>query len=152
MAAISATMLWSRVAGLERVAEDDRVKAPAEYVAQDAIISTRATMSAKPLLYIVLLLHPLISFVALMALILTSDSPISSGFDITAILSGVDASTLSILKGAGFSGALIKKVRMQIAVEQRGGILDNNAFISYQLGGRAPNSRLTGVQKKAHLH
>lgn len=116
-AGIAATMFWSRVAGRYEVKTDDGSQSKVQYtVPDDQIQSTRGTMSPSGLLYAILLLHPIIEFTALLVLTLYSDTPISEGFNIVAILSGIDPTTLPILKGAGFSGTLKKKVRMQVVV------------------------------------
>ena len=120
-----AAMYWSRITVLfgtdsydnqhyntTRPAWDDEVN----YPRPDTLLSNRRTMHPSWALYVVLATQPiLISLILVASFVLSRFSAVDgSSFGIVAILAGVRAETLKLLKGASFSGTLKKPVSIQI--------------------------------------
>ncbi|KAI9717813.1 MAG: hypothetical protein M1812_004542 [Candelaria pacifica] len=84
----------------------------------ETIVSTRSTLNAHWLLYVVLALQPFLAIVMFLSATLFFSTPIDKGFGIVAILAGIDRESLDLLHGASLSGELRKPVRLDIAISQ----------------------------------
>ena len=114
------TTWWARALYMKQVkgADYDLAIYGGHYPAVDeTIISTRPTLKSTPLLYVVLTVHPAITLVALLVVASLYHIPVGSGFGVVSILSGLDLSSLHLIRGAAFSGRLEKEVRLQIITE-----------------------------------
>jgi hypothetical protein len=78
------------------------------------IISTRSTLHASGLLFLVLAVQPLITLAALAVAVWLYDVPLGTGFGIISILSGFDPSRSQSIAGAGLSGKLTVPVRLEV--------------------------------------
>ena len=92
-------------------------------VDSEKITSTRTTLNARWLLYIVLALQPLLTCIAFLLVTLCYSSPIDKGFGMIAVLSGVNNDSLDLVLGAALSGELSKPVKLGIEV---GGVDDTS--------------------------
>ncbi|KAI9884429.1 MAG: hypothetical protein M1823_003783 [Watsoniomyces obsoletus] len=116
-----ASLYWARVAWFM---QDDisSCMAPEDIcypaAADEHISSTRSTLNPAPLLYLTFLLQPVLILIATLLRLLFYSIPLSSGFGLIAMLSGIEPNELERLRGAGFSGALSKPVSVAITVEE----------------------------------
>jgi hypothetical protein len=78
------------------------------------IISTRSTLHASGLLFLVLSIQPIITFAALAVTVWLYDVPLGTGFGMISILSGFDPSRSQSIVGAGLSGKLTVPVRLEV--------------------------------------
>ncbi|KAI0552559.1 hypothetical protein F4679DRAFT_534560 [Xylaria curta] len=134
-----ATMLWSRVAALnggqwypfdstnpktkdfEWTLSDGTV-IPFDEVgfvypineSSQTILYTRPTLQKSPLLYAVFAVQPLLIIVCLALSAWLYSVPVTKGFGLISILSGINHHTLDLLSGASLSGELKKPVRLVI--------------------------------------
>ncbi|KAJ9603304.1 hypothetical protein H2200_012082 [Cladophialophora chaetospira] len=83
----------------------------------ERIISHRATLNAAPLLYIVLLVQPAMTLLALAVIAWLYAVPIGRGFGIVSIVSGFDSVRSRPMRGAGFSGKLKVPVVLEVTTE-----------------------------------
>ena len=86
--------------------------------ADEKIVSARQTLDAVPLLFLCLALQPVLT-VAAWLIKLAWSLPIGDGFGMIAVLAGVNRSNLDILGGAGFSGQLMRPLRLEISLDER---------------------------------
>ncbi|KAK7424428.1 hypothetical protein QQX98_000393 [Neonectria punicea] len=84
----------------------------------EVISKSRHTIDAKPLLYIIFAIQPVLSTAMLLMNAYFSSTPITSGFGLTSILASGDKKSLSLLEGAGLSGKLKKQVHLNIGVTE----------------------------------
>lgn len=103
---------------------------------RETIISVRPTLEARPLLYMVLAIHPAITLVAFLTAAALYHVPLGRGFGVVSILSGLDHSSSQIIRGAGFSGQLTRQVGLQITAEARQP--NDEAKVSYRLADPSP--------------
>lgn len=90
------------------------------YEVADTVLSNTPALRSDWLLYLVLALQPFLMLVALGWTMAEYKLPLSDGFGLIAILSGVNRSNLDVLSGASLSGKLARPVPMRIAVKDRG--------------------------------
>ena len=86
-------------------------------VDSEIVFSTRTTLNARWLLYIVLGLQPLLTCITFLLVTLCYCSPIGKGFGMIAVLSGVNKDSLDLVRGAALSGELSKSVKLGIKVD-----------------------------------
>ncbi len=124
-------------------------------VDSETVTSTRTTLNARWLLYIVLALQPLLTCITFLLVTLFYYSPIDKGFGMIAVLSGVNKDSLDLVRGAALSGELSKSVKLGIEVDDvddvddisinRGDIALRNhgsiGRIAYTLGQRSQKTR-----------
>ncbi len=121
-------------------------------VDSETVTSTRTTLNARWLLYIVLALQPLLTCITFLLVTLFYYSPIDKGFGMIAVLSGVNKDSLDLVRGAALSGELSKPVKLGIEVDDvddtlinRGDIALRNhgsiGRIAYTLGQRSRKTR-----------
>ena len=122
-----ASMYWSRVTALVNRSfatangiNDTGLDTQLSYHRPDTIVSTRATMRPSFLVYLIQLVQPLICTVAILYAPFIGTAPISKGFNLTAVLAGLDSGTASKVYGASFSGVLSKPIRMRITYREAG--------------------------------
>lgn len=84
------------------------------YNVEDHVVSSRPTMNASPLLYLVLVVQPILTTIIFVAIILMYRTPIDDGFGLVALLAGVRRETLHLLNGASVSGKLRERVILDI--------------------------------------
>ena len=83
------------------------------------ITSSRTTMKRSPLLYILFLYQPLSLVIGLLlSCYAFAHVPVGKGFGITSTLAGIKEETLSLIRGAGFSGEMDPPLRLAITVEE----------------------------------
>jgi hypothetical protein len=85
-------------------------------VPDEKITSTRVTMQNEWGLYMILVVHPVLTVIMLALTILLYHTPISDGFGLVSVLAGIERDSLDRLQGAALSGNLIKPVSMHISV------------------------------------
>lgn len=128
-------------------------------VDSETVTSTRATLKARWLLYIVLALQPLLTCITFLLVALCYCSPIGKGFGMIAVLSGVNKDSLDLVRGAALSGELSKSVKLGIEVVgvddtsiNRGDIALRNhgstGRIAYTLGQQSRKTRSLERGKK----
>ncbi|KAI1132886.1 hypothetical protein F5Y10DRAFT_274578 [Nemania abortiva] len=149
-----ATMLWSRVVGLDGqkwlpfnpskfnmsspgwqlrnnswISFDEAgVIYPVDQNLQ-TILYIRPTLRKSPLLYAIFAVQPLLSLVFLAVTVRLYSVPVSGGFGLVSILSGVNRQTLNRLAGASLSGELTQPVKLVINPVQHG----QKAVIEYHI-------------------
>ena len=128
-------------------------------VDSETVTSTRTTLDARWLLYIVLALQPLLTCITFLLKTLYYCSPIDKGFGMIAVLPGVNKNSLDLVRGAALSGELSKSVKLGIEVDgvddtsiNRGDIALRNhgsiGRIAYTLGEQSRKTRSLERGKK----
>ena len=120
-AMLAATAYWARWTSYGR---DTAVKNPDLGLTQDfvynvtdeKISSTRLTLAARPWLYVVLFIQPVLTALLLVLTMCFYSTPVDSGFGLTSILASVSKNSLDYLRGAGLSGQLSRRLYLNIAV------------------------------------
>lgn len=113
--------------------------------ADERIVSRRPTLNAAPLLYVVLIVQPALTLLALAIIAWLYTVPIGRGFGIVSILSGFDSSGSRHMLGAGFSGKLKAPVILEVTTKSAAEALhkegtDNDIGLSIRyrvVGGRS---------------
>lgn len=97
-----------------RITEEER--GTTYLVSQDdqSFFYTRPTLKKSPWLYLVFAFQPLLTLIILGMTATLYSTPLSRGFGLISILSGVDPQSLDSLIGASFSGVLAKPVKLNI--------------------------------------
>lgn len=114
-----ATAFWARALYMTHPDGNDLTPYQWRYVPSDEnIISTRPTLQASPLLFLTLAVQPVITLIGLLIAACLYSIPIGPGFGIVSILSGLDSSTLHIIRGASLSGEVKTKVTLEVVAEQ----------------------------------
>ena len=135
-----ATMYWARKVEFNRNDTTDRNFY--YYATDESIISSRSTLNAHLLLYVVLALQPVLMILMFLSVTLLFSTPIDRGFGLVAILASIDQDNLRVVQGAGLSGELKQPVRLDIAVRQ--GKRDNQGHtmgrIVYTIGYERRNT------------
>ncbi|KAL8840878.1 MAG: hypothetical protein Q9170_001142 [Blastenia crenularia] len=126
-----AAMYWSRWVYMNPYYKPEFTSNPELYyaAADETIVSTKSTLDADWLLYVVLAVIPFMTVVMFVMIIAFRSTPIGKGFGIVAILAGVDRDSLDVLEGAGLSGELKKPVGMGIKALDR-----DPARVRYSIG------------------
>ncbi|KAK3715418.1 hypothetical protein LTR37_007146 [Vermiconidia calcicola] len=138
-AVATVTALWARALYMQERTELSLADYGGLYPAvHESIISVRPTLKAMPLLYMVLAVHPAITLLALLVAARLYHVPVGRGFGVVSILSGLEQSSLQIIRGAGLSGRLASQVRLQVKAEVSE--FKREAKVSYRLAGT--NSRM----------
>ncbi|KAI1319326.1 hypothetical protein F5Y16DRAFT_102761 [Xylariaceae sp. FL0255] len=127
-----ATMLWSRIAALDSA---DRLLSRGQelvwtstpdgknltyeqvglfYSINQTVLYTRPTLEKSKWLYVVLAVQPILSLIAMGCIALLHSTPVGKGFNLPAILSGVQPEGLKALSGASFSGKLSDDYKIAI--------------------------------------
>lgn len=119
-AAFVAAMVWSRVATkwgptsgqYGNLSAEGLTKGNTKYSANiDVKIRTQTLKQCWPLAAVILIMPTLTTLVVMVQwLPLLRGSPVSSGFGLISLLAAVDTRSLDILRGAGYSGKLSRKV------------------------------------------
>lgn len=116
-----ASMYWSRVAvlvnkkfGFLEGADTHDNQPELVYRQQDSIVSTRTTMRRSWVVYLILIIQPFICTVSILYAPYIGTAPIGKGFNLIAVLAGLDHSTAKTVHGASFSGELRKPLRLRI--------------------------------------
>lgn len=104
----------------------------------EVIISTRPTLKAMPLLYVVLAVQPVITLTALLVAAALYSVPLGRGFGMVSVLSGFDPSASRNIEGAGLSGKLNKQMSLQVVTERSD--LDQDAKVVYRLTDPKPRA------------
>lgn len=82
----------------------------------ESINSTRSTLYAHAVLYVVVALQPVSTVLMYSLNMFLYAIPVSDDFGLVSILSGIDPGTLPLIGGAGLSGKLQKPVTLNISV------------------------------------
>jgi hypothetical protein len=112
-----ATIWWARA--LYMIKGSDAVYgtyAPNYLLPDEIIISTRGSLRAHVLLYLVLIIQPVIICAGFATTVWLHKVPIGPGVGHTAILAGLDVSTAGLVKGAALSGNLRAPLRLEVTV------------------------------------
>ena len=131
-----ATMYWARSVYSNpyrsKAYEDNpEISYPAT---NENLSSTRTTLNASGLLYLVICLQPILTILMFLFLITLYDTPTDGGFGIVAILSGIDRNSLDSLRGGALSGQLRRPVNLNIAVVDDAGESMMRGQIHYSIG------------------
>ena len=110
------TMYWARALNMIGGGQSDTASHyGGDYVPDDlVIISTRNTLNANGLLYLVLAIQPVITLAALAVTVWLHRVPLGKGFGIASILSGYEPDKSESIEGAGLSGKLRTPVTLHI--------------------------------------
>lgn len=109
------TAFWARAAFMRDYAVDDKHFPDLVYRPQDElIVSTVQTLKSHGALYFIVAFQPALTLAAALLCFFLHQIPIGKGFGLVSILSGVNGSTLHLLRGAGFSGKLRDHVSLRI--------------------------------------
>ena len=100
----------------------------------ETLSSTRTTLNASGLLYLVICLQPILTILMFLFMITLYDTPTDSGFGIVAILSGIDRNSLDSLHGGALSGQLSRPVNLNVAVVGDAGESMTRGQIRYSIG------------------
>ena len=127
-------MLWSRITIMDSVSKvetpddwQDRFGSLTDedlgliYPVNDTVIYTRPAVRRSSALYIVLLLQPTLTIVALILLAVLHSTPVGKDFGLVSVLSGIEHEKLDILHGAALSGDLAKKVQLIMQPKENNG-------------------------------
>jgi hypothetical protein len=134
--ALSAAMIWARVTSLnggDRPNRNPDAASLTQYEKTGEEISMTKyipTLKRSPWLLLVLCVNPILTLSCLVLKTLMYASPVGDNFNSIALLSAAAKSDLSILKGAGLSGKLSRKVGVRFRVQEllwKGGS-DSNAM------------------------
>ena len=129
-----ATAYWARLAFLIPLgtfgAGDNSVNYPAK---MEHITSMRNTMDATWPLYVVLAIQPGLIVLFFLFAMMFSSSPISKGFGMVAVLSGIDPDKLYIIRGATLSGKTEEPISLGIRVIEAMEGVEANPRIEYRL-------------------
>lgn len=128
MATSVVAMVWSRVSGLDAVAQFDPSDWNPEnstinngtkgiytgivYPSNHTMLYIRPTLRKTGLLYLVLLIQPLLTVMTILLIMGFYTTPIDRGFGLVSILSGVDRQSLDNVAGAGLPGNLARPVQL----------------------------------------
>ncbi|RFU35495.1 hypothetical protein B7463_g855, partial [Scytalidium lignicola] len=138
-----AAMVWSRITGLDSPLQFNASQFNSSTglfngagyawmtypVTNQTILYARPTLQKAGLLYIVIALQPLLIAVILVVTVTFHSTPLSKGFGLVTILSGVERQSLDSLAGATLSGDLIQPVKLDIFPIQDG----QNGKIEYRI-------------------
>jgi hypothetical protein len=102
---------WTTASGTRLTYGDIDIVYPVNETAQ-SIFYTRPTLQKSGLLYLIFAVQPLLIVIVLGLTALLHSSPLSSGFGLVSILSGVRHETLHSLAGASLSGELSQPVKL----------------------------------------
>ncbi|KAG7294636.1 hypothetical protein NEMBOFW57_004713 [Staphylotrichum longicolle] len=109
-----ATIYWSR--GLYMSQSGDDHFSPYAPIGE-AVTSTRSTLRAGTLLYLVFAIHPALTVLGFAVICWLRKVPVGPGFSFVSIMAGMEPENLALLRGAGFSGELRSPVRLGITAE-----------------------------------
>ncbi|KUJ16730.1 uncharacterized protein LY89DRAFT_669192 [Mollisia scopiformis] len=126
-AEINATPFW--VAGNNSVTNPTLEDVGLIYPINDKVVYTRPTLRKSRWLYLVLGTQPLLLLVVILLSISLYSTPLSNGFGMIAILSGIDRISLDSLGGAALSGELATSMKLAIQTSEK----DNTGSIGYQV-------------------
>ncbi|EXF79657.1 hypothetical protein CFIO01_12143 [Colletotrichum fioriniae PJ7] len=98
--------LWELKNGTKVPYGDVRVKYRVDQVEQ-IIFYKRPTLRKSPWLYMVLAIQPFLIVIILGLTAMLHSEPLSKGFGLVSILSGIDSQSLSKLAGASLSGGAV---------------------------------------------
>jgi hypothetical protein len=148
MATGIAAMLWSRITVVEGAANLAETNAAPFWVAgnssatnltfedvgliypiNDKVVYTRPTLQKSPWLYLVLGTQPLLLLAIILLSAMFYSTPLSNGFGMISILSGIDRGSLDSLGGAALSGELATSIKLAIQTSQK----DDTGSIGYQI-------------------
>lgn len=82
----------------------------------EEILSTRATLKARKVLYFVLAIQPILGLLAFGTGFVFYKIPTGPGFGVASILAGIDTTTLEQLEGAALSGESSKPIGLDIEI------------------------------------
>lgn len=140
-------MVWSRVTSLNgpEIANTTGLPPSAPSGLEDQALMYYSpliypTMSAVALhqswaLYLVILVHPILTLVAMVWKACLYGTPVGEGFGLIAMLAGLSSRSIGILRGASLSGKLKRPVKVRIDVQEPRGVIQSGkeAQIQYSL-------------------
>ena len=144
--ALVAAMLWARMTsenGPERprVSGYERKYASYPKAASDIkLVKKIVTLRRSPWLIAVLVVHPILTVLAVLAKAMLYTTPIGDGFGVISLLAGMGGEGLEVLRGAALSGKLSKKVRVRFTARKEEGL--DYERLHLDLGFRAKSDRL----------
>lgn len=120
-AALAATSYWARwyAYGRTTAVNNPDLGLSQDFVynvTDEKINSTKLTLHARPWLYVVLAIQPVLTTVFLVLTMCFFSTPVDSGFGLTSILASINKDSLDSLRGAGLSGQLTRRLHLNIAV------------------------------------
>lgn len=130
-----AAMVWLRITGLDSQALHVQYIEQTHYpelfypAIDQNVIWVRPTMQKTRWLYLVLAIQPLLTIIAAILTVILHSTPLSKGFGLISILSGIDRQSLDHLAGTSLSGELIKAVKLVIKPGQN----EQNNMIEYRI-------------------
>lgn len=84
------------------------------YPVDDTVVYIRPTLRKSGWLYLVLTIQPLLLLLIIGTSLMFYSTPVTGGFGLVSILSGINPRTLDTLSGAGLSGELSESVKLAI--------------------------------------
>ena len=88
------------------------------YFLNNTLVLEVPTLRPAGTLYFVLVIQPILTLAAFVAVTMLYETPISRGFGLVSILAGVDRNSLNVLDGATFSGEVGNAVGLRINVKR----------------------------------
>lgn len=147
-----ATSYWSRwLYMLAGINQEGLWDSELNYSPMDEyIVSTRTTLDANWLLYLLLTVQPVLALLMFLFPALYYSTPIGSGFNMVAIMSGIDKDSLNLLSGAALSGNLNRPVKLDISVKNKTNVAvlvgaSKEGRIQYAIDGCSDNTQ--GIQR-----
>jgi hypothetical protein len=108
-----ATMYWARAKQQLHKDGIDLTYTPVE----EKLVAMRHVLRAEALLYIVLSVQPVLTVLGFLVAVWLHKTPIGRNFGVVSILSGMDPTKLTLLRGAGLSGKLKHPVRLAVVTQ-----------------------------------
>jgi hypothetical protein len=88
------------------------------YFLNNTLVLEVPTLEPLGTLYFVLVIQPILTLAAFVAVTILYETPISRGFGLVSILAGVDRNSLNVLDGATFSGEIGNPVGLRINIKR----------------------------------
>ncbi|KAF7510061.1 hypothetical protein GJ744_007165 [Endocarpon pusillum] len=116
--ALVAAMLWARIVshdGPERPVEESH-RYSLTYRKKSSDITTIkqvTTLRRSPWLIMVLIIHPILTILAVLAKAMLYRTPISDGFGLISLLAAIGGNGVEMLRGASLSGESTKEIRVR---------------------------------------
>ncbi|KIW04650.1 uncharacterized protein PV09_04395 [Verruconis gallopava] len=117
---LAAAMVWARISSLDEPSRPHvswkNITGYSKAVNDIRTVQTYPTLKRSPLLMTLLLVLPVLSIACLALKAIYSDVPVGNNFNSIAMLAAADLSTLKILRGAGLTGTLRRKIPVAFTV------------------------------------
>ena len=146
--ALVASMLWARLTsndGPERpgIRFDPSFPVRTSYSKDPSelkFVKKVVTLQRSPWLIVILAIHPVLTILAVLAKATLYTTPIGDGFGVISLLAGMREEGLDVLRGAGFSGKVSRKIAVRFTASKEEG--SDYEQIQLDLDSRDKSDRL----------